>query len=236
LVRALRGVAGVTVEGILTHFCNAEIVGGPETARQLAAFEALLETLAAAGLRPPIAHAANSAATLLAPSARFEWVRPGLALYGIHPSDATRAAAALVPAMRFVTRIVALRDVAAGGTVSYGATFVAARPSRIATLPVGYADGYPRALSNRGEVAVRGRRAPLAGRVCMDQTMIDVTDVPGATVGDEVELWGREIGVDEVARAAGTIAYELLARVGARVARVAVAGERREGATAAAVR
>jgi alanine racemase len=224
LFRALAGLDGVDVEGMLTHFCNAETIGTAETVAQLARFEALVSELADLGLRPPLVHAANSAATLGTPTARFDAVRPGIALYGVHPSAATRAQATLRPVMRLVTRIVALRTIARGAPVGYGATFVATRPSVIATLPVGYADGYPRALSNRGEVVTRGRRAPLAGRVCMDQIMIDVTDVPGATLGDEVVLWGGPLPVEEVAERAGTIAYELLARLGPRVPRVAAGG------------
>ena len=220
MLETLQRIDGLTVAGMLTHFCNAESVGGAETARQLEAFSQLVAALTRAGVRPPIVHAANSAATLSAPAARFDWVRPGLALYGVHPSAATRGSAALTPAMRFVTRIVALREVPAGTGISYGSTFVTTRPSRIATVPLGYADGYPRALSNRGVVVVRGERAPVAGRVCMDQTMIDVTAVRGVAIGDEVELWGGALAVDEVAAAADTIAYELLARVGARVRRV----------------
>jgi len=127
--------------------------------------------------------------------------------------------------MRFVTRVITCRAVAPGGAVGYGGTFVARRPSVIATLPVGYADGYPRALSNRGQVAVRGARVPIAGRVCMDQTMIDVTDVPGVAPGDEVVLWGGALPVEEVAACAETIPYELLARVGARVPRVVASAE-----------
>lgn len=222
LLEALGRHDGITIEGLLTHFCNAESVGTGDTARQLARFERLVRDLEAAHLRPPVVHAANSAATLTTPEAHFDVVRPGLALYGVYPSDAARRRARLRPVMRLVTRIVALRSLAQGETVSYGATWVAARPSRIATLPVGYADGYPRALSNCGEVVVRGARVPVAGRVCMDQSMIDVTGVPGAAVGDEVVLWGGELPVEEVAARAGTIAYELLVRVGARVPRVAL--------------
>ena len=224
LLRVLADVDGITVEGLLTHFANAESVDDASVRRQLADFERLVATLADAHLRPPIVHAANSAATLTTPRARFDAVRPGLALYGIHPSPGSRGAASLKPAMRFVTRIVALRRIAPGVAVSYGGTFVARRPSTIATVPVGYADGYPRALSNRGEVVVRGARAPIAGRVCMDQTMIDVTDVTDAAVGDEVVLWGGALPVEEVAAHAETISYELVARVGARVPRI-LAGE-----------
>jgi alanine racemase len=225
LLRALADLPGVTVEGLFTHFADAESVGGAATRRQLAVFEQLVSELADARLRPPLVHAANSAATLSEPRARFDVVRPGLALYGVYPCADTRAAARLRPVMRFVTRVVALRTLDAGVAIGYGGTFVTARPSVIATLPVGYADGYPRALSNRGEVVVRHRRASLAGRVCMDQIMIDVTDVDGAAVGDEVVLWGGPLPVAEVAERAGTIAYELLTRVAARVPRRSVAGE-----------
>ena len=222
VIRRLRAIDGVTVEGLLTHFCNAEEVDRPETRRQLAEFAELVAALEAADLRPPLVHAANSAATLTAPAAHFDMVRPGLALYGVYPSAGMRGRAALRPAMRFVSGIVALRTLPAGVGVSYGATWRTRRPSRIATVPVGYADGYPRALSNRGQVVVRGRRAPVVGRVCMDQTMIDVTDVPEVAVGDRVTLWGEELPIEEVADLAGTIPYELLVRVGARVPRVPV--------------
>ena len=222
LLASLARIDGVTVEGLLTHFANAESVDAAETLRQLALFEGLVGELAGARLRPPLVHAANSAATLTAPRAHFDMVRPGLALYGVYPSEAARARARLRPAMRFVTRVVALRTIAPGTGVSYGWNFIATRPTRIATLPVGYADGYPRALSSRGVVVVSGRRAPVVGRVCMDQTMIDVTDVAGANVGDEVVLWGGPLPVEEVAARAETIPYELLVRVGPRVPRVAV--------------
>jgi alanine racemase len=221
LLQALGEIDGVTVEGLLTHFCNAESVEGRETTRQLALFTDLVRALDAAKLRPRFVHAANSAATITAPAAHFDLVRPGIALYGIHPDPALRARARLRPVMRFVSRIIAIRRIAAGDTVGYGATFTAKRPSVIATLPVGYADGYPRALSGKAHVAIRGGRAPLAGRVCMDQIMIDVTDVAGAAIGDEVELWGRDLPVEEVAALARTIPYELVTRVAVRVPRVA---------------
>lgn len=222
LIATLRGLDGVTVEGLLTHFCNAESVEGVETQQQLERFAVLVRELEAGDLRPPLVHAANSAATLTTPAAHFDFVRPGLALYGVYPATSMRARAELRPAMRFVSGIVALRTVPPGTGVSYGATFVTTRQSRIATVPVGYADGYPRQLSNRGQMIVRGQRVPIAGRVCMDHTMIDVTDVPEARVGDQVVLWGDALPIDEVAALAETISYELLVRVGARVPRVAV--------------
>jgi alanine racemase len=220
LLVALGGLDGVTVDGIFTHFCNAESVAGPETTRQLASFRALVQALGERKLLPPTVHAANSAATLSTPEAHFDCVRPGLALYGIAPGGVDANAVGLRPVMRFVTRIVALRAVPAGTTVGYGGAFITTRSSRIATLPAGYADGYPRALSNRGRVVVRGVRTPIAGRVCMDHVMIDVTAVPDAAVGDEVVLWGGPLPVTEVAETAGTIPYELVTRVATRVPRV----------------
>jgi len=225
LLRALAEMDGLTVEGLLTHFADAESVDGAATQRQLAEFEALVAALGEARLRPPLVHAANSAATLTLPRARFDAVRPGLALYGIAPSAAASTAARLRPVMRFVTRVVATRTIGAGVAVGYGGTFVARRTSVIATLPVGYADGYPRALSNRGAVVIRDVRVPVAGRVCMDHTMIDVTDVAGVAVGDEVVLWGGPLPVEEVAVQAETIPYELLTRVGARVPRMLASEE-----------
>jgi len=222
LIETLRALDGVTIEGLLTHFCNAESVEGVETQQQLGKFAELVRALEARNLRPPLVHAANSAATLSTPDAHFDSVRPGLALYGVYPSAAMRTRADLRPAMRFVSGIVAVRTLPAGMGVGYGATFVTARPSRIATVPVGYADGYPRRLSNRGQMIVRDQRVPVAGRVCMDHTMIDVTDVPDARVGDQVELWGAALPIDEVATLAETISYELLVRVGARVPRLAI--------------
>jgi alanine racemase len=151
-------------------------------------------------------------------------VRPGIMLYGVPPDPGLAARAVLEPGMRFRTGVIQDKRVPAGTPVSYGQTFRTERPSALATIAVGYADGYPRALSNRGQVLVRGRRAPVVGRVCMDLTVIDVTGIDGVRAGDEVVLWGRqgdaEITCSEVAVWADTIPYELLTRVGPRVPRV----------------
>ncbi len=219
LLAALRTISGLSVDGLLTHFCNAESAAGAETTRQLETFQQLVGELTSAGLRPPVVHAANSAATLMIPASHFDLVRPGIALYGCYPVPAAHSRATLRPAMRLVTRIIALRTISAGTSVGYGATWVAARASRLATLPIGYADGYPRALSNVGQVVIRGSRAPIAGRVCMDHLMVDVTETPNVTLGDEVELWGPALPVEEVAALAETISYELVTRVGPRVPR-----------------
>src|SRR5258708_31985934 len=179
------------------------------------------------GIVPPIIQAGNSASLFEAAqvatlrdiaqqSGSYLLLRPGIALYGYGPYAAERG---LQRVLSWKTRITALRTIPAGEGVSYNATFRAARPTRIALLPVGYADGYNRLLSNRGEVLVRGRRAPIAGRVTMDQTMVDVTDIAGAAIGDEVALLGQQgsdrITADDLAGHTGTIAYEVLCAVGA---------------------
>jgi alanine racemase len=175
-------------------------------------------------LIPELVHFANSAATITLPAAYFDMVRPGLMLYGIYPSPAMARQIALKPVLAWKTKILQLKKVPAGTSISYGQTFVSQRQSSIATLPVGYADGYPRLLSNRGEALVGDQRAPVAGRVCMDLTMIDVTDIRNVRQGDEVVLLGRqgaaEISADELASWANTISYEILTSIGARVPRI----------------
>ncbi len=198
--------------GFATHLADAEHTGGEETRRQLAAFAA-----ATAGL-PGERSIANSAGLIAWPEARGDWVRPGIMLYGISPfADRTGDALGLLPAMSFETRIIALKDVAAGERVGYGGTWTAPRASRIAVAAVGYGDGYPRAAGNGTPVSVAGAVAAVAGRPSMDMLTIDVTGLPRAAVGDRVELWGREVPVERVAAACGTIAYELTCRVGRRV-------------------
>lgn len=223
LIHELRQSNAVEIEGIFSHFANADAVERDYSDYQLQAFRHAVEAATAAGVRPRWVHIANSAATLSRPDTHFSLVRPGIALYGVPPSAAV-APAGLRPVMRLVTHIVQLKQVPSEFPVSYGQTFVTRRPSMLAVLPIGYADGYPRALSNRGVVLVRGRRAPIVGAVCMDLTVVDVTDVPGVALGDEVVLWGcqngDELGVADVAQCAGSITYEVLTRLGKRVPRV----------------
>jgi alanine racemase len=179
--------------------------------------------LAAAGIRPPHVHLANSAAVLAEPAAHFTMVRPGLMLYGYAPAPHLTARAALRPAMRLRTAVAQARRVPAGTPVGYGGTWVARRDSVIATLPLGYADGYHRTASNRGAMLVRGRLVPIAGRVCMDHIMLDVTDVPDVAAGDPVTAFGpHAITADDVAGWSETIAYEVLTSIGKRVPRVHV--------------
>jgi alanine racemase len=199
--------------GLATHLAEAEHAGGEGTRAQLEAFAAA--TAGLAGERS----IANSAGLIAWPESRGDWVRPGIMLYGISPfPDRTGEALGLRPAMTFETRIIALRDVAAGERVGYGGTWTAPRASRIAVAAVGYGDGYPRAAANDTPVSVAGHAATVAGRPSMDMLTIDVTGLPQVGVGDRVELWGRELPVERVAAACGTIAYELTCRVGRRVA------------------
>jgi alanine racemase len=217
----------VRVAGLMTHLASADALTEEQTAEQMARFEEATALLARHGVNPEIRHAANSAATLRA-QARLDVVRPGIALFGVSPEVAGRALTTeLRPVMRVRTEIVAVRDVAAGAPVGYGATWRAPRASRIATLPLGYADGLSRRLAGVGAVLVRGKRAPIVGAVSMDMTMIDVTDVSGADVRDEAVVLGRQdgplgkdcIGADEIAAQAETIPWEVLTSVSRRVPR-----------------
>ncbi|HEX6122822.1 MAG TPA: alanine racemase, partial [Ktedonobacterales bacterium] len=223
-VKEAQALPGLVVEGIFTHFATADSADQTYALLQWERFERVLAALDARGLRPPIIHAANSAAALTLPQARYDMVRPGIAIYGLAPSDETPLPAGFRPTLAFKTQVAQVKEIPAGEGVSYGATYVTTSPTRIAVLPVGYADGFRRAPANWGEVLVRGQRAPLLGRVCMDQCMIDVTNIPGVRQGDEVVLIGRqgddELTADEIARKLGTISYEVTAELLARVPRV----------------
>jgi alanine racemase len=212
------------IEGIFSHFSHAESVEGQYTRKQLEIFHHLVQRLAAAGIVPPLIHLANSAATITLPEAYFNMVRPGLMLYGVYPSPEMAARISLKPVLSWKTRILQLKKVPSNTSISYGQTFITKRDSLIATLPIGYADGYPRLLSNRGQALVGGKRAPVAGRVCMDLTMLDVTDIGKIQQGDEVVLLGTQenetISADEMAAWADTISYEILTSIGARIPRI----------------
>jgi alanine racemase len=220
----LKNLKAVRIEGVFSHFSYAESVEGRYTLKQLEIFKEIIEHLRSASITPRVIHLANSAATITLPSARFDMVRPGLILYGVYPSPAMAQQIALKPVLSWKTRVLQLKKVPAGTSISYGQTFVTERDSTIATLPVGYADGYARLLSNRGAVLVGGKRAPIAGRVCMDLTMVDVTGIAGVQPGDEVVLLGRQgdqmISADEMAGWANTISYEILTSISARVPRI----------------
>ena len=221
-LRAIEQSPGVFLEGVLTHLATAD-TDRDFALEQVVRFELSLATIRARGHRPRWVHASNSAATLMLPEARYDLVRPGIALYGYGAGPAPTVAR-LRPALRVCTEVVALRDLPAGAPVGYDCTFTTRRPSRIATLPVGYADGVRRAASNRGVVLIEGRRCPIAGRVSMDLLSIDVTDAPSVHVGSEAVLIGEQGGArieaNEVASWADTTAYEVLTGVSVRVPRV----------------
>jgi len=226
----LRALPALELDGVLSHFASSDAQDREGTCAQAAAFRGLLAQVEAAGFSPRFRHVSNTAAVLdlqaLSDVAGLNLVRPGLMLYGLAPGHFH--AADLRPVLTWKTGMVHLKDVPAGTPISYGGTFVTRRPSRIATLPVGYADGYDRSWGNRSHVLVRGVRAPVVGRVCMDLCMVDVTDVPGVSFDDEVVLLGRQgegrVSVEELAGLSGTIPYEVLCGISTRVPREPVGG------------
>jgi len=233
VLEALARAPEIKLDGLMTHFACADAPDLETTREQLRLFREIEQRAARAGLAPRIRHAANSAATLRLPEARLDMVRAGIALFGVSPFDGEGMGAAadvaheLKPVMRVRTEIVSLRRLEAGDRIGYGHTWKAERPSLIATVPMGYADGLSRHLSNRGHALVRGRRAPIAGAVSMDLTMLDVTDVAGARLGDEAVFLGPQegplgkdsIGAAEVAAEIGAIPWEVLTSISRRVPR-----------------
>lgn len=211
----------VELTGCFTHMATADEDEREGTIRQIARFEALCAAIASVHPGKITRHAANTASIFRYPQAHFDMVRGGIALYGYPP---VAEACGLRPAMRWVTRAVYVKTIHPGDKVSYGGLFEAKKDTRVMTLPVGYADGYRRGLTGKGCVLVHGRRAPILGRVCMDQIMVDVTDIPGAQAGDEAVLLGAQgedrIDADEMAAWLGTISYEVLCSPSARVPRV----------------
>jgi alanine racemase len=223
---ALRRFANVRVDGLMTHFAAADEPGRDcFTEEQLTHFREAVAAFRERGHRPTYEHASNSAATFAHPEARGNMVRPGGVLYGLWRDVLPPLAEPpeLLPVMSVRTRVMLLKRVHAGETLGYGCTYEAAREMVVATVPVGYADGYARALSNRGRVSLRGKLAPVVGRVSMDLTLVDVTDVEGVEVGDRVTLLGRDgalsIPAEGIAQTAGTISYEITCGVSQRVPR-----------------
>ncbi|MEK6776279.1 MAG: alanine racemase [bacterium] len=225
----IASLPGLSVEGVISHFADADLEDKAFTEGQLGKFLVLREHLSGIGLRIPFWHISNSAAVMDFQPALFNMVRPGIMLYGYMPSDSFPGKVELQPVLSWKTRIIHLKEVPAGTPLSYGRTFVTRRKSRIATLAVGYADGYSRSLSNRAEVLVNGRRAPVVGRVTMDMVLTDVTDIPKANLGDQATLIGEDgedrITAWDLARWGNTIAYEVLCGIGRRVPRIYLRGE-----------
>lgn len=225
-ILAACALPGLEPEGIFTHFAESDggAAGTMFTMRQFGCFKELIETLERADLHFPVRHCANSGAVLDYPMSHLDMVRAGIILYGLEPSGDVRHPGDLVPAMRLCAVIAHIKTIEPGADVSYGRTYTAQKRMRVATVPIGYADGYSRALSNRGEMLVHGVRCPVLGRVCMDQCMLDVSAVPEAKVGDVVTVFGRadgaEIPLPELAEKLGTIPYEIICGLSKRVTRV----------------
>ncbi|MGZ4135073.1 MAG: alanine racemase [Tumebacillaceae bacterium] len=214
---------GIFVEGMFTHFATADEEDTRYAQEQIMRWNAVRQACEEEGLQIPLLHISNSAAILQFSNCGGNMVRLGISMYGYYPSDEVSHQVPLKPAMRLVSEIVHLKQVPPGTKISYGATFETKRKSWIATVPVGYADGYSRSLSNKGHVLLHGVRVPVIGRVCMDQLMLDVTDVPEAKLGDQVVLYGHQgeecISLEEVAGHIGTINYEVICALGRRVPR-----------------
>jgi len=212
-------------EGMMTHFSSAEEEDPAPTAEQVRIFDEVCREVERQGLAPRLFHAANSAGVARDLAPRLNVVRPGIALYGMH-SNGTSSRLSLRAVLSLKTRVIFVKDVPAGATAGYGRTWRAPRASRLATLPVGYEDGYSLALSNNADVLIRGRRAPVVGRISMDYTTVDVTGVPEVAPGDEAVLIGRqgaeEVRAEEIAERAGTIPYEVTCGLGVRVGRIYV--------------
>lgn len=211
------------VEGIYSHFANADAADLTSARVQLARFREVLEWYDKQGVKPPIRHIANSGAVLQLPESHLDLVRPGILLYGVYPSDEVRKTIAVEPALSMRSRVVYFKVVSPGHPVSYGSTWQSDHPVRVVTVPVGYGDGYFRALSNRAFVVLRGRRHPQVGTVCMDQMMVNI-EWGEAFNGDDVVLIGEQgdarVSVEELAEWAGTISYEILTAISARVPRI----------------
>ena len=235
LIDSIRQTENLHLEGISTHFANIDDTVNPEySEEQLSLFRRLLDRLGKRGISIPIVHAANTAACVLYPETHFTMMRPGLGIYGFWPSREAFVTAklrnpsipALQPVLTWKTRVAQVKKLPEGNYVSYGCTFRATRNTTLAILPVGYGDGYDRGLGNTAHVLIRGKRAPVVGRVCMNLTMADVTDIPGISVEDEVVLLGRDgdenISADTMATWLGTINYEVVTRISPLLPRIVV--------------
>ena len=225
LAEHIKSTKSVQLEGLMSHFSASE-VRNDYGLHQVDLFTKALRMVQDTGLNPEIVHMANSGAVTTYPDAYFSMVRVGINLYGSYPSKELREKMVLAPVMKFVSKISLLREFGEGQALSYGGTYTTKKNTKIAYVPVGYADGYPRALSNKGSVLIRDRRCSIVGRICMDWLLVDVTYLNGIEAGEEVVLLGRSdtqmITADEVAEISGTIPYEILCKISKRIMRVYV--------------
>ena len=224
-IREIASLPGIRIEGMFTHFAKADELDKAPANRQFERYMHFAHRLEEAGITIPLKHVSNSAALMELADMNLNLVRAGISIYGIYPSaEVSRDSMKLTPAMSIHSRIVYIKEIETGTEISYGGTFTAPHPMRIATIPVGYGDGYPRMLSNKGYVLIHGKRAKILGRICMDQFMVDVTDIPQAKELDEVILVGRqgdeEITVDELGDLCGRFSYEFICDIGKRLPRI----------------
>lgn len=224
-VQAVQRLPGISVVGLFSHLSCADMADKTYTREQLARFDFFVELLEKNHISIPVKHVCNSAGIMEFDDHRYDMVRAGIILYGLYPSEEVdKDALALEPAMSWKTHVVNIMEPETNRGISYGATYVTDHPCRIATISIGYADGYPRSLSNKGWVLIRGKKAPIVGRVCMDQTMVDITEIPDVEMEDVVTLIGQDgserISVEDMADLSGSFNYEFVCDVGQRVKRV----------------
>lgn len=224
-IRKIAALPNLEIEGMFTHFARADEYDRSPAMVQLERYREFSERVAEAGVEIPLHHCSNSAGIIRVPEANLSIVRAGITIYGIYPSAQVETdIVRLDPVMELKSHVTYVKDVEPGTAISYGGTFAADRKLRVATVPVGYADGYPRQLSNKGWVLIHGQKAPILGRICMDQFMVDVTDIPDVCKGDEVTLIGRDgeefISMDEMGELSGRFSYEFACDISTRVPRI----------------
>ncbi|HBZ52725.1 MAG TPA: alanine racemase [Eubacterium sp.] len=222
-IKKINGLSNLTMEGIFTHFATADDSDKTFAKQQFKTFMDFIDRLEAQGIRFKFRHCANSAAIIDMPETSLELVRGGIAIYGMYPSDDVDHELKLRPALELKSNVVMVKDVMPGESISYGRTYIADKPMKVATIPVGYGDGYPRSLSSKGYVLIKGEKAPILGRICMDQMMVDVTHIIGVEEETPVTLIGRDkdayISVEEIAGLSGTFNYEFVCDLGKRIPR-----------------
>ena len=224
-IKKIAALPNVEIEGMFTHFARADETDKAPAVEQLERYLTFADLLEKAGVQIPLKHCSNSAGIIRMPEANLNLVRAGITIYGIYPSDEVeRDIVKLKPAMELKSHVAYVKDLPAGTAISYGGTFAAENDLRVATIPVGYADGYPRTLSNKGWVLIHGQKAPILGRVCMDQFMVDISGIPGAMEGDKVTLLGADgqerITAEELGELSGRFNYEFVCTLGKRIPRV----------------
>jgi len=227
IIKEITSLSSLECEGIFTHFAKADVLDKTSSHTQLNIFTTFIKDLEKLGVHFPFKHSSNSAGIIDLQEANMDLVRGGISIYGLYPSDeVNQDFVKLKPALSLKSHIVYVKEVEAGTGVSYGSTFITSRPTKIATIPIGYADGYPRSLSNKGYVLIHGKKAPILGRVCMDQFMVDVSHVESVRRNDLVTLIGEDMGetvtIEELSKISGRFNYEFVCDISKRVPRIYV--------------